>query len=353
MSEPSQRGTSWSVRLVWAVALGLFAALAVGSPAAADPAGPTDYLSEVVAIEPSAAVSVTVIGGDSFLQLVADTGTEVLVVGYQGEPYLWFQPDGTVLENRNAPSTYVNQDRFGGNDIPANASADAEPDWVEVASSGRYAWHDHRAHWMQRTRPLGQGPGDQILEAVIPLEVNGEQVGVTVISTWQPAPSAVPVWIGLALGAAAAAGAWALRRTDRSVHLVTIPLAAAAAVAGIVQFRSLPAETDPRALWWVLPTIAVVCAIGGLVAHWRRARFVADAATLLVGVELAIWGWIKRDGFSAALIPTDAPGWFDRLATAAALIGGVGLTGLALWWLFAPGFSGSKERSDSPLPAHP
>lgn len=340
-------------QLLRGLALGVLAALAVASPAAADPAGPTDYLSEVVAIEPSAPVSIRVIGGDSFVELVAEPGVDVRVVGYQGEQYLWFQSDGTVLENRNAPSTYVNEDRFGGGDIPVNASVDAEPDWVEVGSSARYAWHDHRAHWMQRSRPLGQGPGDQILEAVIPLTVDGDEVGVTVISTWQPAPSAVPVWIGFALGVAAAAGAWVLHRRAGNVHLVTVPLAAVAVVAGVAQFRSLPAETDPRLLWWVLPTIAAACALGGLIAHWRGARFVSDAATLLVGVELAIWGWAKRDGFGAALIPTDAPGWFDRLATAMALIGGAGLTAVAVWWLFAPTLSGSRERTDSPLPARP
>ena len=57
---------------------------------------------------------------------------------------------------------------------------------------------------------------------------------------------------------------------------------------------------------------------------------------LLVGVELAIWGWVKRDGLSAALIPTDAPGWLDRFAVAAALTSGVGFTALALWALFGP-----------------
>ncbi len=58
---------------------------------------------------------------------------------------------------------------------------------------------------------------------------------------------------------------------------------------------------------------------------------------LLVGVELAIWGWVKRDGLSAALIPTDAPGWLDRFAVAAAFTSGVGFAALALWALFGSG----------------
>ncbi|MGB9344914.1 MAG: hypothetical protein WCA90_02670, partial [Ilumatobacteraceae bacterium] len=90
----------------------------------------------------------------------------------------------------------------------------------------------------------------------------------------------------------------------------------------------------------------------------RRSAFVADAAMLLVGAELAIWGYVKRDGLSAAIIPTDAPAWLDRLATTMALSGGIAFTAVALWWLFHPQVaerrvSGSREPTGSPHPAHP
>ena len=176
-------------RLLRAALLGVLLALALGSPAFADPAGPTDYRSEIIAVEPpTPAIVVEIIGGDSFLQLEAEPGTEVLVVGYQGEPYLRFLPEGGVLENRNAPTTYTNESRYGGDEIPPNASASAEPDWQLLSDGHRWAWHDHRIHWMQRDRPLGASSGDQILEAVVPLVVDGTEVKVTVISTWQPMP---------------------------------------------------------------------------------------------------------------------------------------------------------------------
>ena len=115
-------------RWLRAFALGVLLALSVGTPAFADPAGPTDYRSEVVAIEPSTpTIEVEILGGDSFLQLEATPGTEVVVLGYQGEPYLWFRLGGGVFENRNAPSTYTNQDRYGGGEIPPTATPDADP----------------------------------------------------------------------------------------------------------------------------------------------------------------------------------------------------------------------------------
>ena len=184
------------MRPIAAMAAGVVLAAVFSTPVFADPAGPTDYRSEVVSVDPpSDDIDVEIIGGDSFVELTAQPGTDVVVVGYRGEPYLWFRPDGTVWENEKAPTTYQNLSRFG-TDAPAAADPEAEPDWHQVASDHRWAWHDHRTHWMQTTRPLGAGPGDQILEAVVPLVVDDADVAVTVASTWQPAPSPLPVWLG-------------------------------------------------------------------------------------------------------------------------------------------------------------
>jgi hypothetical protein len=319
-----------------ALVAGVVLAAAFATPAFADPAGPTDYRSEVVSVDPpSTDIDVEIIGGDSFVQLTAEPGTDVIVVGYQGEPYLWFRPDGSVAENRNAPTTYQNVSRYGS-DVSAGVDPQAAPDWHQVASDHRWAWHDHRAHWMQNTRPLGASPGDQILEAVVPLVVDGADVSVTVASTWQPAPSPVPAWLGAIAGGLAAVGWWATRRRGRPAMPWLVPPAALALVVGAWQYLSLPSETGPRLVWWALPAVAVACTIAAIVLE-RTRGFWADAAMLLVGVELAIWGWVKRDGLSAALIPTEAPGWLDRFAVAAALTSGVGFTALALWALFGPG----------------
>ncbi len=337
------------MRSLVAVAAGVVLAVWISAPAFADPAGPTDYRSEVVSIDPPTdEIDVEIIGGDSFVQLTVQPGTEVIVVGYRGEPYLWFQPDGTVAENRNAPTTYQNVSRYG-TDAPPGADPDAAPDWHEVASDHRWAWHDHRTHWMQTTRPLGESPGDQILEAVVPLVVNDADVTVTVASTWQPAPSSVPAWLGALGGVLVSVGWWATRRRGGPAMLWLVPPAVLALVVGGWQYLSLPSETGPRLVWWALPAVALVCAVGAVVAERGAAGppgagsagasgsgFWADAAMVLVGVELAIWGWVKRDGLSAALIPTDAPGWLDRFAVAAALTSGVGFTALALWALFGP-----------------
>jgi hypothetical protein len=340
-------------RVVVGLVAGLVGSMMLTSPAFADPPGPTDYQSEIVSVRPpTPTIETSIVGGDSFFELTVAPGTEVFVVGYQGEDTLWFRTDGTVWENQNSPSTYLNADRLGDGGIPDTATPDAEPDWTQVAADGNYSWHDHRAHWMQQARPFGLGPGDQILESVIPLVVDGTDVEVTVTSTWQSAPSPLPAIAGFALGLGLAVAAWFLHRARR--YTVALALALLVAVLALIvggwQFLSLPPETGPKLVWWVLPMVAVASAAFGMLAAKRSQTFVADGAMLLVGVELAIWGFVKREGLSAAIIPTDAPFALDRFVTALALSSGAAFAGLALWWLLR--VSDSRELTGSPLPAH-
>ena len=77
------------------VTLALFVALPTGA-AAADSAGPTDYRSRIVAIDPATPqVHASIIGGDSFLELRVERGTAVEVLGYRSEPFIQFLADGT------------------------------------------------------------------------------------------------------------------------------------------------------------------------------------------------------------------------------------------------------------------
>jgi hypothetical protein len=170
---------------------------------------------------------------------------------------------------------------------------------------------------------------------VIPLVVDGVDVDVTVTSTWQPSPSPLPAIGGAVVGLGLAGVAWWFRRRTRIPAIAAaLPVVLLAVVVGTWQFLSLPPETGPRLIWWVLPVVAAGCLGVGVVADRRSSRFVADGALLLVGVELGIWAFTKRDGLSKAVIPTDAPEALDRFVTAMALTAGPALAGLAVYWLF-------------------
>lgn len=322
-------------RLVVGSLLTVTALVVVAAPAAADPAGPTDYDTEITAIEPVVdGVELRMIGGDSFLELDNSGGREIEVVGYDGEPYLLFEPDGRVLENQRSPSKFLNDDRFAETEIPPEADADADPDWREVAGDGTYAWHDHRTHWMNQARPPGREPGDQILEAVVPLLVDDTTVAVTVRSFWLPAPSPLPAVGAALLGASVAAvvAFAARRRSERwwwSASLAAVAALLAAAV-GLVAYRSVPAETEPSLGLWLLPVVALASA-GVAVLVRRRSAVLGDGLLLLAALELVAWAWTRRDAVSAAIIPTDAPFALDRASiTFAAAVGVVVAAGRVL-----------------------
>src|SRR5690606_37797477 len=74
------------------------AVVATAAPAAADAAGPGNYESEVEALVPDVpGVSAEIRGGDAFLEIDVEPGHEVVVLGYEGEPYLRIDPAGEVF----------------------------------------------------------------------------------------------------------------------------------------------------------------------------------------------------------------------------------------------------------------
>jgi hypothetical protein len=134
--------------------LAALAALVVCSAAAAHGGGGAlGFTSTVTKITPAAAgLTVTVLDSDDRLDLNNNTGKPLIILGYQGEPYLAFR-DGKVFRNSHSPATYLNDDRFGQVELPRQANPKASPDWVEIGQRETYDWHDHRIHWMSKSLP--------------------------------------------------------------------------------------------------------------------------------------------------------------------------------------------------------
>ncbi len=77
---------------------------------------------------------------DSSVELTNNTGTDVVVLGYQSEPYLKFTPGEGVQRNTSSPATYLNEDRLGDVEIPFGVSADDEPVWETVSDTNQFSW---------------------------------------------------------------------------------------------------------------------------------------------------------------------------------------------------------------------
>ena len=280
----------------------------------ADPPEPSDYQSVIVAISPPTdAIEPRLIGDGSVIELVVTAGTDVAVSGYQEEPYLHFQPDGTVAENLRAPTTYLNRS-LSGEPIPADASVTSQPQWTVVATDGSYAWHDHRTHWMGGSPPPDAERGDEVQAGVVHLVVNGTPVDISISTRWVDSPSAMPLLIGAVLGGVLLLVAAVLRR---SLLWVLLAAATAAFVVGWWQYRSIPAEAEPPVVWWLLPAIAIVSTTLALVV---RNRLASHALAILAALELAAWLYQRRGVATRATIPTDAPYWLDRAVIAATAV---------------------------------
>jgi hypothetical protein len=308
--------------------------LAVPGVAHADPAGPTDYRTTITTIEPATdAIDVAVVGGDAFLLITVEPGHEVVVLGYEEEPYLRILPDGVVEHNRRSAATYVNEERYGRTDVPDVVDNDAEPAWERVGDGGTWAWHDHRAHWMGTERPIGLDPGESLPPQVVPILVDGAPVEVEVSVTLVEAPSRAPVVFGAVIGLGLAL--LGILLGPATTGLVMLLLGAGALVVGAGQYLSLPAETGRLLTWWLLPAMAVV-AIGIAIATYGRSRLALLGLTAVAAAQVLVWAFQRRTGLFRAILPTDLPAGVDRFVTAAVLAGSLTVLAATLRRAFLP-----------------
>lgn len=240
---------------------------------------------------------------DSYLEVTNETAQELVVTGYEGEPYLRITRD-RVLVNRNSPALYLNNDRFAETSVPAGVGPDAEPDWVEEGSGPTYRWHDHRVHWMAQTLPP-QAKTDPSTAHIIqnwsvPFTLNGEQFATLGTLRWVPASPWWPVLLA-ALAAVLVPFIVGLLRSGGQSTGRTLVRTSAAVVAVIAVLDVVHAVDD---------VLAVPATVGeNLYALAQSAGFIA------IGMFGAVRGWRGGDGSVVALA-----------IGAAALFVGIGLT---------------------------
>ncbi len=198
-------------RIRGAAALALLALAAAPPVALAHGGGSTDYSSTVRTVAPAGSgLSARVLDRDDRIELRNDTGRVVVVEGYGGEPYARLLPDGVVEVNTRSPALYLNGDRFADVDVPASADEDAPPRWKTVSRSGRFEWHDHRAHWMGAERPAKVKDPQQrmrVFDWEVPIHVGDRDGRIAGTLDWIGQPDqGFPVAAGIALAVVALGG---------------------------------------------------------------------------------------------------------------------------------------------------
>ncbi len=348
--------TRWWTKVATVLALGVVLSgvgVVDASPAAADGAGPTRFESVIDDVQPDLdEVEVSIVGGDAFLQVAADEGTEVSIGGYDGEPYLRIDADGSVWQNQRSPSVYLNATRDGSaGRFPQGVASGAAPEWEQVGDGGVVAWHDHRIHWMLEEDPT-VGTDGLVQEWELPIVVDDTEVDVT--GRLLLKGSVVPWAAGVALVAAVGALVAGRRVGGR---LVVLSVASASAVVVAVAAHAV---NPPRSGASVVPLVLVGVASLCVVAAWwtarRSERGLAQLALPLAAVA-ALLGWaVQRIGVLwMATVPSELPDWLDRGLTGAVLgaAAGTAIAVLLRPWPDATAASGTRAVQDSSTGSSP
>lgn len=199
---------------------------AVSAPAASANSNFRSVIDRIAPPQPG--LTVQVLGFDQNLQAVNRTGKDVLIRGYENEPYAQILADGTVQVNENSPARYLNEDRYGSVKVPPTAGPDKPVAWQTLDRSGRFTWHDHRMHWMSSSPPpavTDSSKRTKIYAYKVPIEVGGQAAAI----------HGTLFWVGRAGGGMPA---WAI------ATLVLAALAAVIAVVAARRRRGAPAAGD-------------------------------------------------------------------------------------------------------------
>jgi hypothetical protein len=289
------RRRPWSTVLllvVTALLVALAAVVVVAPPAGADSLGgaePTNYQTRVLGVRPAIeGVSVEVVDAGTRLRLHNRGRREVVVLGYQSEP------------------------------------------WLRVGPGQSVTWHDQRAHWEAEEPPaqVRRSPGSAqvaVSEWTVKLRTGGRLADVVGEVRWVPGPSPLP-WL-----AGAALLAMAVVAGSRGRRWLAVLVAALALVVALdlLQLAGawLGAHPPAAAKLLSLGASAAGWALAGLaVRHLLRRRLESGLFQLLLAAGLLTvvsglgdLGFLLRSQLASSL-----PDWTVRAAVTAKLGLGVG-----------------------------
>ncbi len=268
-------------RRITGVLIIIVAALAL--PATAGAHGPIDpaassYRARIDHLP--AGIHAEVIDGDLRMWMRVDSSATVVVLDYQGAPYLRFSRGGVEV-NQGSAMYYLNQ--VPPQIPPTDLGPRTRPRWHQVSSGHSYGWHDGRLHALATT---ALAPGATYVgQWRIPLRVDGAAAAISGGLYFAASPSIVWFWP------------------------ILVTLACALAV-----LRLRRPELDERAARTLaaIALAAFTVAIAGQQLHGRPTVSVGQEIALAVGLAFVAWG--------ARRLVLRRHGWFSFFLIAAAAI---------------------------------
>jgi hypothetical protein len=311
--------------LVTVAVVGVALVLGTGVAAAHGGAGgeeqpTTNYRTTITGFDPPPGVMLRVIDAGLRLELENTSGKEVVIMGYEDEPFLRVGTDG-VYENLQSPATYVNATREGGIPPPEGIDADGPPKWNRVSDGPVARWHDHRAHWMGGTPAvvLADPDREHVINDrwVVPIRIEDQIADATGTTVWVPGPTGL-AWFAAVVGIAAIVAGLALTRVrDKSIMVAATALVAVCVIDAVGTWGSTSDAGFLKVAALITPALGVTFVlVGVLLLRWRR----REALVLLAGGAaglLVLFGWDSRGFLTESQIrhrwtrrsPVPASGW--------------------------------------------
>ncbi len=317
--------------------------------------GATNYKTTLRFVKPALdGLHVKVIEAGSRLEVSYAGSGEVVVQGYQGEPYLRIGDKG-VFENLKSPATYINKTRNGVNP-PTDADPKATPEWHRTSRGHVARWHDHRIHFMGSIDPpqVRQAPGARhpITDWTITITQGSKTTTAGGDLIWVPGPSPVPMWVVALALLAVMAFVGTRTRPFIPVAIATAALVVIDVVHSFaIGFANAGTFTQQLGRTLSGATVSIPAWIVGAGAVWFLLRKRVDGffAAVFCGLIVAVVGGLADSTvLSRSQVPFALSASLARLIVAASLGLGVGVaiaSGLAIRQL-EPRLLGTKDDDD-------
>ncbi len=314
------------LRTVAPVAL---AALLLPGQAAAHGRGATIALDYRLALDESvralAGVHVRVLDGDRELQVRADPGVRLVVLGALREPLLKIDSTGLWV---NASSPTATGDRL---------VSSSRRGWVHVNDGRTVVWHDHRLAPPPASR---SGPAGRF---TVPVAVNGRPAAISGTFFRVARPAAWP-WALASVGLVAGIVLAVRRRALRGA--LTVGLGIASGLAALLLVTTFAVRDSPTGgvAWLQFVAAAAVTAVLGVLLLRLRGRSRVHAAGVVGAVAAAV-SISSLPVFWHGVVISLLAGTFARALCVLAVVGGASAAVLS----FLPDFD-EPVRMRRPLP---
>jgi hypothetical protein len=261
-------------------------------------------------------VVVDIVGSDTFVR-VRSVGHDVMITGYQNEPYMHITTTGDVFVNDGSQTTLINGNRYGNVDTSSFVES-PNPVWRKIGTDGTAMWHDHRVHWMSPKQPAPIDTMGTVVAWKVPFSVDG--VATTMSGTLFLREKANVLWWTIGLLALLCAVVLSVRRR-KEFFILTFLMSIVGVVVGAMQYVGLPdgARITPLILMFSSGA-AIVAAIS--IFMQRRSKSSQHVAVSLnagAGATLVVCAWLCADQVRAAYVPGIDQEWLVRMLIPALL----------------------------------